>query len=76
MPKDTVKPRITFSPAILFVVLNARLWLKCADVSSFWIGSRAMPLFLWLFDGLAILLGPFLIGALVVLHEQRGNSQA
>ncbi len=76
VPEDAVKPLITFALAILFVALNARLWPKRADVSSFWIGLGAMPVFLWLLDGLAILLGPFLIGALVVLHEQRENSRA
>lgn len=76
VPEDTVKPLITFALAILFVALNARLWPKRADVSSFWIGLGAMPMFLWLLDGMATLVGPFLIGALVVLHEQRVSLRA
>jgi len=75
IPNEVIRPLISFTLALLFVALNARLWPRYSDILVFWTGLFSMPLFLYFFGNLALLIGPFVIGILYVLWEKKRSKR-
>lgn len=70
LPEEKIKPVLSFTLALLFVALNAKLWPRYSDVIVFWVGLMAMPFFLFIFGNLALLIGPFCVGIVFVFWSE------
>lgn len=60
-----------FILALLLVILSGKLWPQTYEVSAFWLGFLAAPVFLLAFESYNIVVTPFLIGGLLVLSQWR-----
>jgi predicted branched-subunit amino acid permease len=59
-----------------FTALAGKHWPHYAEVSSYWLGIIAAPLFVYLFKDYSLLCTPFIIGGLIVLIENKCKERA
>ncbi len=68
-PSPLIAPITSFLVALLFAVMAGKLWPRYFEVASFWFGLALAPLAFATLGDLTLLVGPFLVGGVVVLAQ-------